>query len=260
MKKSMTLLVLLLTLIAIPGWSQFDSEGQFLYILNEEIVAEESFTFSTNEDGNTLLESVFILLSEEFLLEFETDRLFDQTVVVTPDLALVTYILASDTAQGTFNIEVQVEDNIASMMFSTTDAETEETRGGEQDVILEDNAIASGVSGSGSQMTLLQEIIFVREINEPTTLLAFNPTDLFNPLVEVEITPLDDITVTGNGGTFQAQRFLVSQLLTGEGGDAFNVELISQDGKLIGYQAFSQTSTLLVYRADLFPDGIVIGE
>lgn len=260
MRKSMLVWSLLALVLWIPGLSQgpFDPEGRFTYVLNDEIVAEEDFTFTVLEDGNTRLESVFIALSEEFLLQFETDRLFDQTVVFTPELALVSYVLNSDTARGTFSVEVQVSEGIASMSFSTTDTENDETRSGEQDVILEDNIVASGVSGSGSQLTLLQEIIFRRNIDEPTTLLAFNPTDLFSPVVEVNITPLEDVTVTANGESFQAQRFGVSQLLEGDDGDPFSVELLSREGKLIGYQAFSQTSVLLVYRDDLFPDGIEV--
>jgi len=262
MRKSTLVWSLLALILWIPGLSQgpFDPEGQFTYVLNDEIVAEEDFTFTTMEDGNTRLESVFIALSEEFLLQFETDRLFDQTVVFTPALSLVSYLLTSDTARGTFNVDVQVADGIASMTFTTTDTENDESRSGEQDVILEDNIVASGISGSGSQLTLLQEIIFRRDIGEPTTLLAFNPTDLFAPVVEVDITPLEDVTVSANGKTFQARRFGVSQLLEGQNGDSFSVELLSQEGKMIGYQAFSQTSTLLVYRSDLFPDGFEVVE
>lgn len=259
MKKSTWLFGLLALLLYLPGVAQpFDAEGQFTYILNDEIVALEDFTFTRTAEGNTQLESVFILLSEEFLLQFETDRLFDQTIVFTPDLALVSYLLVSDTVQGKFNVEVTVEGDVASMKFSTFNAEEEESRGGEQDIILEDNVVASGISGSGSQLTLLQEIIFSRGINEKTTLLAFNPTDLFNPLVEVDIEPLPNITVSGNGETFSVRRFSVSQLLQGDDGDAFTVELLSRDGRMIGYRALSQTSTLLVYRSDLFPDGLEI--
>lgn len=259
MTKALSLFLLLACLLWLPGSAQaFDAEGQFTYVLNEEIVAEEHFTFTRQDDGNTRLEAVFIALSEEFLLEFETDRLFDQTVVFTPELGLISYLLASDTARGTFNVEVAVADGIASMRFSTVDKDTGETRSGSQDVILEDDAVASGISGSGSQLTLLQEIIFRRNIAQDTTLLAFNPTDLFNPVVEVNIAPLPEASVTATGETFQAQRFRVSQLLEGEDGDAFTVELLSRDGKMIGYRAFSQTSTLLVYRSDLFPDGIEV--
>lgn len=258
MKKLTRLMTLLLVLLVLPVFGQpaFDDEGLFLYVLNEEIVAEENFTFTSLENGNTLLESVFILLSEEFLVEFETDRLFDQTLELTDELALVNYSLASNTARGNFSVEVAVDGDIALMSFSSTDAETEETTSGEQDVILEDNAIASGVSGSGSQLAVLQQLIFLRNITEPTTLLALNPTDLFNPIVEVDIEPLSDAEVTDGVNTFTVQRFSVSQLLDGEGGDTFTVELLSLDGRMIAYQAFSQTSTLLVYRADLYPDGI----
>jgi len=261
MPKSMPLFLLLACALWLPGAAQvFDAQGQFTYVLNDEIVAEENFTFTQQEDGNTRLEAVFIALSEEFLLEFETDRLFDQTAVFTPELGLVSYLLASDTARGTFNVEVAVADGIASMSFSTVDKDSGETRSGTQDVILEDDAVASGISGSGSQLTLLQEIIFRRAITQDTTLLAFNPTDLFNPVVEVNIAPLPEVTVTAAGETFQAQRFSVSQLLEGEDGDPFTVELLSRDGKMIGYRAFSQTSTLLVYRSDLFPDGIEVAQ
>ncbi len=246
--------------VALTGWAQgpFDAEGRFSYALNGEIVADENFFFTPLDDGNTRLSSVFLALSEEFLLDFETDRLFDQTIVFTPDLALVSYSLASDTARGTFSVEVEVQDGVASMTFSTTDAETEQTRSGEQDVILEDNIVASGVSGSGAQLTLLHELILRRGIQAPSTLLAFNPTDLFNPVVEVEVVPLSGVNVRAGSETFSATRVRVTQLLEGEDGDSFVVELLAREGKMIGYQAFSQTSTLLVYRADLFPDGIEV--
>lgn len=242
-----------------PG--AIDPEGRFAYLLNGELVAEETFTFTARDDGNVQLDSAFILLSEEFLLEFETDRLFDQTIVLTPDWELVSYELTSDTAQGTFTVQVVVSDGVASIHFMVIDEEGEETQG-EQDVILEDDVIASGVSGSGAQLMLLQRLIFNRGITERTTLLALNPTDPDRPLVEVAIEPLPGVTVQAGDETFPAQRFGVSQSLRVGAGEeeVFEVELLSHEGRMIGYRATSATSTLLVYRADLFPDGIEIVE
>jgi len=256
------LLALLTVLLALPAFSQanFDPEGRFTYVLNDEIVAEEDFTFATREDGNLEMNSVFLLLSEEFQLEFETDRLFDQTLVLTPELGLVRFELASETAQGQLNVTAAVEGGVATIRFTTVDAEDDEERSGEVDVILEDNVVASGVSGSGAQLSVLQQLILRRGVERETALLAFNPTSLDRPLVEVTIAPLDPVTVEAGNERFEAARFSVSQLLQGEDGDEFTVELLSREGKMIGYRALSQTSTLLVYRSDLFPDGIAIVE
>lgn len=260
MTRAIGLLALFVVLVGLHASSSqaFDAEGQFSYVLDGAVVAEENFTFTTTEAGNTRLESTFILLSEEFLLQFETDRLFDQTLELTPDLSLLSYTLASDTAQGKFNVEVSVKDGVANLSFSTFNADDEQTRSGQQDVLLEDDVVASGISGSGSQLTLLQAILLKRNITQKTTLLALNPSDLFNPLVEVVVEPLSELNVTAGGQTFPVQRFSVSQLLQGSDGDPFTVELLSRDGKMIAYRALSQTSALLVYRSDLFPDGIEV--
>jgi hypothetical protein len=106
---------LVLGWLGLAAWAQpsIDPEGQFTYVLNDELVAQEDFTFAAREDGNYELNSVFLLLSEEFLLEFETDRLFDQTLVLTPELGLVSYEMVSDTVRGRLEVRVEVVEEAA---------------------------------------------------------------------------------------------------------------------------------------------------
>jgi membrane-associated protease RseP (regulator of RpoE activity) len=225
-------LLLLLSAAVIVGADQTLDKGTFLFVIGSDQVGVENFTFTQLDGGNLKLSSDFKATSPDLVSEFGTDKLFTQEVVLNTDLTLISYSLDSDTERGTIKARVTVQGQVASMSVETVDPDGKKTSG-QRDVILEDNAVTTGITGS--QFILLQKYIDTKVKTDQATLLAFNPVDLDKPLVEVKVIKLTPVTLQAGSQTLTAQRVRLER-------DNFQVQLLSKDGQLLGF--VSSTATL----------------
>jgi len=235
--------------------------GKFFFQIEED-VGVESFEFTRLDDGNLKLSSEFEALSEELVLEFGTERLFTQEVLLTPEFELISYELDSDTERGRLRVRVEVEGGVATISFEFTDPEGEVERG-ERQVILEESVITTGIAAS--QFLLMQEFINAKldlAEGEEVILLAFDPSDIEEPLVELTFERLSTVTLEDNatGGRMEAARVKVKR-------EEFEVELIScaealeggpcsRKGRFLGF--LSSTTTLAGVRLEDAPGGGVL--
>ena len=195
--------------------------GTFFFQIEED-VGVEGFEFARLDDGHLRLTSEFQALSEQLVLDFGTDKLFTQEIVLTPDFSLVSYKLDSDTERGTVRVEVTVEGGVATMRveFESPQGERES---GERQVILEDEVLTTGIAAS--QFFLMQEFLN-RKLElaegESRTLLAFDPTDVEEPFVELTFTRLRPVLIedTRTKRRLKAARVAVEQ-------EEFRVELLA---------------------------------
>lgn len=232
--------------------------GTFFFQIEED-VGIEGFSYEQLEDGNLRLASEFQALSEELVVDFGTDKLFTQEVVLTPELQLVSYRIDSDTGRGRFFVEVTVEDGIATLRFEFVDPEGETERG-ERQVILEDEVITTGIAAS--QFFLMQEYIN-RKLDLPegesVTRVAFDPTDIDEPFVELTFERLAPVLLEDvrTKRQIRAARVAVAQ-------EEFRAELLScetaeeegpctQEGRFLGF--LSSTATLAGVRVKDAPGG-----
>ncbi len=248
-----------LALSALPAETL--EQGTFFFQIEED-VGVEGFEFVQLDDGNLKLTSEFQALSEQLMLDFGTDKLFTQEIVLTPDLGLVSYTLDSDTERGKFHVEVQVEDGVATMRYEAVSPQGER-ESGERQVILEDEIVTTGIAAS--QFFLMQEFIN-RKLElaegEPTTLLAFDPTDVEEPFVELTFTRLKPVLIEDvrTRQQLRAARVAVEQ-------KEFRAELLAceealaegpctRPGRFLGF--ISSTATLAGVKLEDAPDGVLV--
>jgi hypothetical protein len=254
-------LIPVLMLVSSGAISQQTIESGTFFFQIEGDVGIEGFQFVQLEDGNLKLTSEFEALSEELVLDFGTDKLFTQEIVLTPELDLVSYLLDSDTQRGKFHVEVTVEDGVATMRFEAVDA-TGKTERGERQVILEESVVTTGIAAS--QFFLMQRFVNQKlELapGEEVTVLAFNPTDVDEPFVELTFRELPPVTIedTKTKEQFRARRVEVRQ-------EEFRAELLScaetadegegpctEPGRFLGF--LSSTATLAGVRLNDAPGG-----
>ncbi|MFB6286563.1 MAG: S1C family serine protease [Candidatus Bipolaricaulia bacterium] len=251
-------LLLGLGLGAIPAQMTEDS-GEFFFDLGEQAAAE-TFELTKREDGNLVLNSTFEALSKQLIAQYGTPELFNQTVVFTPDLALVSYELSSDTDRGTIEVSVEVDNGVASMSWSINQP-GEKPQEQSRQVILEDSVPTTSIFSG-------QFIITQRYINQKlnlkegdsTVLTAFDPTNINQPLVPLEIKRLTPVTLEGAKAdqTVQARRYKVSQksfeaelLSCAEGGSA---PICPESGRFLGF--LSSTANLAGVEAENTAEGV----
>ena len=247
-------------LLGFPRQAGVIESGTFFFQIEED-VGIEGFTYERLPDGNLKLSSEFQALSEELVVDFGTDKLFTQEVVLTPDLELVSYRVDSDTGRGRFFVEVTVEDGIATIRFEFVDPEGETERG-ERQVILEDEVVTTGIAAS--QFFLMQEFLNekldLRE-GERRTLIAFDPTDIDEPFVELifeRLAPviLEDVRTKRQ---LRAARVAVQQedfraeLLACESQEEGEEGPCTEPGRFLGF--ISSTATLAGVRVQDAPGG-----
>ncbi len=253
-----TALLLGMGLGAVPAQMTADS-GEFFFDLDEQAAAE-TFELTQNANGNFVLDSTFEALSQELITQFGTPEIFNQTVVFTPDLDLVSYELSSDTDRGAIEVTVEVDGGVASMNWSVN-------RPGEQpeeqsrQVILEDSVPTTSIFSG--QFIVTQRFINQKlnlDEGDTTVLTAFDPTNINQPLVPLEITRLSSVTLEGAGTdqTVQARRYEVSQ-------EDFEAELLScaegeaapicpEAGRFLGF--LSSTANLAGVDTENTPEGV----
>jgi hypothetical protein len=252
-------LIPVLMLVSSGALSQQTIESGTFFFQIEGDVGIEGFTFAQLDDGNLKLSSEFQALSDQLVLDFGTDKLFTQEIVLTPELDLVSYLLDSDTQRGKFHVEVTVEDGVATMRFEAVDA-TGKTERGERQVILEESVVTTGIAAS--QFFLMQKFINEKlELapGEEVTVLAFNPTDVDEPFVELTFRELPPVTIedTKTKAQLRARRVEVRQ-------EEFRAELLScaeatdegpctEAGRFLGF--VSSTATLAGVRLNDAPGG-----
>lgn len=223
MKRAVAALGTLLFLMSLSGISGSEvlESGRFFFQIDED-VGVEGFQFAKVADGNLELTSEFQALSEQLVVDFGTDRLFSQEVVVTPELELISYQLRSDTERGTIEVGVQVKDAVATIRWKAQ-APGEEPQKRERQVILEDNVITTGIAAS--QFFLLQKYVNEQldlEGNLSITLMALDPTDIDEPFVELTLERLRPVVLedAATKRQFRAQRVEVRQ-------EEFRAELLA---------------------------------
>lgn len=250
--------------LALGAYSeQVLDSGKFFFQMQEDAGIEE-FSFVRLDDGNLKLTSNFQALSEELVLDFGTDKLFTQEIVLTPELNLISYRLDSDTERGKIHVKVKVEDSVATIQYEFEEPEGEKERG-ERTVILEDNVITTGIAAS--QFFLMQKFIDMHidlEREPEVILLAFNPVDVDEPLVELTLKSLSPVTLRDRA---------TSQLLEVRRVEAsrkdFRVELLSctivipegpcgEEGRFLGF--ISSTASLAGVRVTDAPGPGVLVE
>ena len=249
--------VLSLGLTAIPA--QTTDSGEFFFELDEQAGAER-FELVRMDDGNFRLTSQFEALSQELITQYGTTEIFDQTVVFTPDLELVSYELLSDTERATIEVTVEINGGVATLnwSFKQPDEPAEEQS---RQVILEDSVPTTGIFSG--QFIITQRYINERlnlDVGDQTVLTAFDPTNINNPLVPLTIERLSPVTLEGENSdqTVSAARYRVEQ-------DNFEAELLScaqggaapicpEAGRFLGF--LSSTASLAGVEMDNSAQGV----
>jgi len=237
---------------------QLLESGTFFFQIEEDVGMEE-FSYARLDEGNLKLTSDFRALSDQLVLDFGTDKLFTQEIILSPQLELISYVLDSDTERGKFHVEVKVEDAVATMSFRAEDPEGRVEQG-ERQVILEDNVITTGIAAS--QFFLMQQFLNEKlplAEGEETTVIAFDPTDIDNPLVELTFTRLKDVMLEDSrtkrkirAGRVEARQeaFRVELLACAEG---LGEDPCTEKGRFLGF--VSSTATLAGVKLEDAPGG-----
>lgn len=231
--------------------------GKFLYqtisktTAKSEIAGEESFKLEELDQNRLKLSSSFIAKSQELISQFETDKLFNETITVNKDWKLLEYSLQSETARGKLTVTVKVEGQLAKIAFqfkSTDGKENNQAR----EVLLEDEFITTGIAAG--QLIVIQKIITLKMKEQKRTFLALDPTNIEKPLIELTVERLSPVKIKSGAKTLEAQR---ARLKRADG--EFSLEVFSSsDGTLWGFAGESATTRLIGYRHDLFPEGFEV--
>jgi hypothetical protein len=264
MKRALLSIFAVVLALSFSGLSeQVLDRGKFFFQLQED-AGNEEFTFTQLDDGNLRLTSQFIALSEDLVQSFGTDKLFTQEVVLTPQLDLISYRVDSDTEQGRFHVQVTVQNSIAKIQFEFQAPEKQPERQ-EREIILEDNVITTGIAAS--QFYLLQKYIDARidfQRTPEVTLLAFNPVDIQEPLVELTLRRLDPVTLRDKASSQQlpVRRVEIHQV-------DFRAELLScaqpsaqgpctEAGRFLGFVSSTATLAGVRLQDSLDPEGVLV--
>ncbi len=258
MKKVFTVTLAFTLLVALIGIAQktVDS-GKFLYQTisktgaKTEIAAEELFKIEELDPNRLKIASNFVAKSQELISQFETDKLFTETITVNKDWKLLEYSLQSETVRGQLKVSVTVEGQIAKIQFyfkSTDGKEQSQAR----EVILEDEFVTTGIAAG--QLIVIQKIITLRMKEQKRTFLALDPTNIEKPLIELTVERLSPVKIKSGAKVLDAQR---AKLTRADG--EFSLEIFaSSDGVLWGFTGESATTRLVGYRQDLFPEGFEV--
>ena len=258
MKKIFAVAVVVTSLLALIGVAQkaIDS-GKFLYQTiskttpKTEIAGEEPFKIEEFDPSRLKITSNFVAKSQELISQFETDKLFNETITVNKDWKLLEYSLQSETVRGQLKVSVTVEGQIAKIQFyfkSTDGKEQSQAR----EVILEDEFVTTGIAAG--QLIVIQKIITLRMKEQKRTFLALDPTNLEKPLIELTVERLSPVKIKSGAKVLDAQR---AKLTRADG--EFSLEIFSaSDGTLWGFTGESATTRLVGYRQDLFPEGFEV--
>lgn len=250
---------LALTLVwALTGTAQkvVDS-GKFLYqtisktSAKTEVAGEESFKIEELDQNKLKITSNFVAKSQDLISQFETDKLFNETIVVNKDWKLLEYSLQSETARGKLTVAVKVEGQIAkiTLKFKGTDGKEQNQA---REVILEDEFVTTGIAAG--QLIVIQKIITLKMKEQKRTFLALDPTNIEKPLIELTVERLSPVKIKSGAKTLDAQR---ARLKRADG--EFSLEIFSSsDGTLWGFAGESATTKLVGYRHDLFPEGFEV--
>ena len=251
--------VLSIGLTAVPA--QTTDSGEFFFELDEQAGAE-SFELVQTDNGNFRLTSQFEALSQELITQYGTSEIFNQTVVFTPELELVSYELRSDTERATIEVTVEIDNGVATLnwSFKQPDEPAEEQS---RQIILEDSVPTTGIFSG--QFIITQRYINQRlnlDVGETTVLTAFDPTNINNPLVPLTIERLSPVSLQGANSdqTVSAARYRVEQ-------ESFEAELLScneggaapicpEAGRFLGF--LSSTASLAGVEAENTPEGVRI--
>lgn len=257
MRKTFALTLIVMLVCALSVIAQKTETGKFLYQTisktsnKTEVAGEESFKIEELDQSRLKITSNFVAKSQELISQFETDKLFSETIVVDKDWKLLEYALQSETARGKLTVTVKVEGQIAqiSFQFKGTDGKEQNQA---REVILEDEFVTTGIAAG--QLMVIQKIITLKMKEQKRTFLALDPTNIEKPLIELTVERLSPVKIKSSTKVFDAQR----AKLTRADGD-FQLELFSaHDGTLWGFTGESATTRLLGYRQDLFPDGFEV--
>ena len=258
MKKLSVVVLAIVLVFALWGAAQKAVEtGKFLYQTiskttnKTEVAGEESFKIEELDQGRRKITSNFVAKSQELISQFETDKLFNETIIVDKDWKLVEYSLQSETARGQLKVSVKVENQIAQIQFYFKSADGKEQNQA-REVILEDEFVTTGIAAG--QLMVIQKIITLKMKEQKRTFLALDPTNIEKPLIELTVERLSPVKVKSGAKVLDAQRASLKRA----DGD-FQLELLSSpDGVLWGFTGESATSRLLGYRQDIFPDGFEV--
>lgn len=257
-KKLSVVMLTIVLVFALSGVAQKAVEtGKFLYqtisktTSKTEVAGEESFKVEELDQGRRKITSNFVAKSQEIISQFETDKLFTETIIVDKDWKLLEYSLQSETARGQLKVTVKVENQIAQIQFYFKSADGKE-QSQAREVILEDEFVTTGIAAG--QLMVIQKIIALKMKEQKRTFLALDPTHIEKPLIELTVERLSPVKIKSGTKTLDAQRAGLKRA----DGD-FQLELFSSaDGILWGVTGESATSRLLGYRQDLFPDGFEV--
>lgn len=255
MKKSSLIIILILALPLLAGLNVNKESGTFIYRPGSKVEAEEDFTVEKLDNGKIRISSEFIARSEKAISEYATANIYSQVFNLNSDFELISYLMRSETAEGKMKVQVNMDDT------SATVSTTWENPKGKEDTLTEeaptgDRIVIAGVSGV--QLMILQRIIEEKpELKYPKDvlkLIALNPSNLLEPLLEVDIQQLTPTLLAGGTEILNARRFGIKINDFFEDKDIL-LESFSHEGKLLGFYLYSGNSKMVIYRADLFPNG-----
>lgn len=258
MRKPFAVMLVIVLVFTLWGTAQKAGEtGKFLYqtisktTSKTDVAGEELFKIEGLDQGRQKITSNFVAKSQEIISQFETDKLFNETITVDKDWRLLEYSLQSETARGQLKVSVKVENQIAKIQFYLKSADGKE-QSQAREVILEDEFVTTGIAAG--QLMVIQKIITLRMKEQKRTFLALDPTNIEKPLIELTVERLPPVKIKSGTKTLDAQRASITRA----DGD-FQLELLSSsDGVLWGFTGESATTRLVGYRQDLFPDGFEV--
>ncbi len=233
--------------------------GKFLYQITSktsnktEVAGEELFKIEELDKGNRKITANFVAKSPEMISQYETDKLFNETITVDKDWKLLEYSLQSETARGQLKVTVKVAGQIAKITLNLKRSDGKEQNQA-REVILEDEFVTTGVAAG--QLMVMQKIIALKMKENKRTFLALDPTNFEKPLIEITVERLTPVKIKSGTKILDVQRYSVQRA------DAdFKLEMLSANdgtGTLWGFTGDSATSRLLVYRQDLFAEGFEV--
>lgn len=254
-KSSFLIIILILALPLLAGLNGNKESGTFIYQAGSKVEAEEDFTVEKLDNGKIRISSEFIARSEKAISKYATANIYSQVFNLNSDFELIFYLMRSETAGGKMKVEVNMDNT------SATISTTWENEKGEEDNLTEeaptgDRVVIAGVSSA--QLMILQRVIEEKpELKYPKDsmkLLALNPSNPLDPLLELDIQQLSPTLLAGGSEILNAKRFRIKVNDFFEDKDV-PLESFSHEGKLLGFYLYSGNSKMVVYRADLFPNG-----
>ncbi len=254
-KSSFGFIVLVIGLTLLFGFTAHKEDGTFVYQRDGRKIAQESFTVEKLSEDKMVVSSTFQLVGEEDITAYIPSGSYTQVFRLDENFGLLSYLYQMNTKEGKLQVKVDMENSKAAVTTVLT------TESGEENIITReadpgDRFIFTQVSGV--QLMILQRIIHQnwspKFSDQGFKLFGLYPTDPLKPsLKEIEVWKSKPTLLSGGSEIITAQRYRLKINDIYQDKD-LTLRTYSDKGRLLGLEFYGD-SRILVYRADLFPNG-----